>query len=74
MCNAKQASKPYVGLATMSEMVMNAQYVSRAVNVPVLCDADTGYSNAINVVRTVEEFEGAGIARIQLEDQVAFHF
>jgi methylisocitrate lyase len=61
---------PDVGLITMTEMVMNARYITRAVSIPLVCDADTGYGNAINVMRTVREYETAGVAGIHLEDQV----
>ncbi len=61
---------PDVGLITMTEMVMNARYIARAVSIPVICDADTGYGNAINVMRTVREYEAAGVAGIHLEDQI----
>jgi methylisocitrate lyase len=61
---------PDVGLITMTEMVMNARYIARAVSIPVVCDADTGYGNAINVLRTVREYEAAGVAGIHLEDQI----
>ncbi|MDN5346929.1 MAG: methylisocitrate lyase [Clostridia bacterium] len=61
---------PDVGLITMTEMVFNARAIARAVEIPVICDADTGYGNALNVVRCVQEFEQAGVAGIQIEDQV----
>jgi methylisocitrate lyase len=61
---------PDVGLITMTEMVMNARYITRAVSIPLVCDADTGYGNAINVMRTVREYEAAGVAGIHLEDQI----
>ncbi|WP_254546759.1 isocitrate lyase/PEP mutase family protein [Halomarina pelagica] len=61
--------KPDVGLTTMTEMVDRARNVVEAVDVPVFCDADTGYGNALNVRRTVERFERAGVAAIHLEDQ-----
>jgi 2-methylisocitrate lyase-like PEP mutase family enzyme len=61
---------PDVGLATMSEMVANARYIAAAVDVPLIADADTGFGNAINVIRTVREYIGAGVAGIHLEDQV----
>jgi 2-methylisocitrate lyase-like PEP mutase family enzyme len=51
-------------------MVDNARRIVAAVDVPVIADADTGYGNAINVVRTVQLYEQAGVAGIQLEDQV----
>jgi 2-methylisocitrate lyase-like PEP mutase family enzyme len=62
---------PDVGLITEPEMVANAANVARAVTLPVMVDADTGYGNAINVVRTVENFERAGVAGIHIEDQVS---
>ena len=68
---ASLLGRPDVGLTTMTEMVDSARRIVQAVNVPVIADADTGYGNALNVVRTVREYEAAGIAAIQLEDQVA---
>lgn len=62
---------PDIGLATMTEMVMKAAYMAEAIPVPLISDADTGYGNAVNVMRTVREFERAGVAGIHLEDQVA---
>lgn len=61
---------PDLGLLTMSEMVANARWICRAVEIPVICDADTGYGNPLNVIRTVEEFEDAGAASIHIEDQI----
>jgi isocitrate lyase len=61
---------PDVGLLTETEMVRNARNIARAVNVPVIADADTGFGNAINVIRTVEDYEAAGTAGIHIEDQV----
>lgn len=61
---------PDVGLVTQTEMVQNAKYIAGAVNLPVLCDADTGYGNPINVWRTVREYEAVGVAGIHIEDQV----
>ena len=63
--------RPDVGLATLSEMTDVASKVASSVKVPVICDADTGYGNAINVMRTVEEFIKSGVSAIHLEDQVA---
>src|ERR1700723_1412427 len=60
---------PDFGLVTMSEMVANAGRIAAAVNVPVIADADTGYGNELNVVRTVREYEQAGVAGIHIEDQ-----
>ena len=61
---------PDFGIVTMSEMVANAGRLAAAVEVPVVADADTGYGNELNVVRTVREFEGRGVAGIHIEDQV----
>ena len=61
---------PDVGMLTMTEMVTNARYIANAVDIPVICDADTGYGNALNVQRTVREYEAAGVAGIHIEDQV----
>jgi 2-methylisocitrate lyase-like PEP mutase family enzyme len=60
---------PDYGLITMSEMVENAGRIAAAVSVPVIADADTGYGNELNVVRTVREYEQRGVAGIHLEDQ-----
>ncbi len=62
---------PDVGLITETEMVATARNVARAVNIPVIVDADTGYGNAINAIRAVQNFEAAGVAAIHIEDQVA---
>ncbi|MGY1781815.1 isocitrate lyase/PEP mutase family protein [Geodermatophilus sp. SYSU D01036] len=62
--------RPDVGLLSGAEMVDNARRIAAAVDLPVIADADTGYGNAINVVRTVQLYEQAGVAGIQLEDQV----
>ena len=62
---------PDVGLLTQTEMAQNAAYIASAVEVPVIADADTGYGNAINVRRTVREYERAGVAGLHVEDQVA---
>ena len=60
---------PDAGLATMTEMHLNARYIANAVQVPVIADADNGYGNAINVMRTVREYIGTGVAGIHIEDQ-----
>jgi 2-methylisocitrate lyase-like PEP mutase family enzyme len=62
---------PDVGLATMSEMVGNARYIASAVQIPLIADADTGFGNAINVIRTIREYIGAGVAGVHMEDQVS---
>ncbi len=61
---------PDYGLLTMQEMVDNAGRIADAVGVPVLADADTGFGNELNVIRTVGEYERRGVAGIHLEDQV----
>ncbi|MDQ6598146.1 isocitrate lyase/PEP mutase family protein [Bacillus salipaludis] len=61
--------KPDIGLMTASEMATRASYICDAVQIPVIADADTGYGNYLNVMRTVKDFERAGISAIQLEDQ-----
>jgi 2-methylisocitrate lyase-like PEP mutase family enzyme len=62
---------PDFGLLTMTEMVENAGRIVRAVEVPVIADADTGYGNELNVFRTVREYEQRGVAAIHIEDQVS---
>ena len=53
---AAEKGFPDVGLLSMTEMVANAKYIANAVSIPVVCDADTGYGNALNVQRTVREY------------------
>lgn len=67
---ARTLGVPDVGLVTLSEAVDCARSIASAVTLPVIADADTGYGNAINVIRTVREFEAAGVAAIHIEDQV----
>jgi len=62
---------PDLGLLTLTEVVRWIALTAEAVDIPVIADADTGYGNALNVVRTVREFEKAGAAALHLEDQVA---
>jgi 2-methylisocitrate lyase-like PEP mutase family enzyme len=69
--SAALLGKPDVGLLTLDEIVTTTRYITHAVKIPVIADADTGFGNAINVMRTVEEFIGAGAAAIHIEDQVA---
>ena len=66
---AARLGRPDIGLLGMSEMVSNARGIATAVNIPVVCDADTGYGGIDNVARTVQEYESAGIAAIHIEDQ-----
>jgi carboxyvinyl-carboxyphosphonate phosphorylmutase len=67
---ASRLGRPDVGLMGLSEMVDNARRIAQAVDIPVIADADTGYGNSVNIIRTVREFEAAGISAIHLEDQV----
>ena len=68
---ASLLGRPDIGLLGMSEMAQAARRIVAAVDVPVIADADTGYGNAINVIRTVQEYEAAGVAAMHIEDQVA---
>lgn len=61
---------PDIGLLTLSEMAERARVLAGLLEIPLIADADTGYGSPINVVRTVREYERAGVAAIQLEDQV----
>jgi len=67
---ARSMGWPDIGLVTMSEVIERAAQVVAAVKIPVIADADTGYGNAINLVRTVREFERIGVAAIHIEDQI----
>jgi 2-methylisocitrate lyase-like PEP mutase family enzyme len=61
---------PDIGVLGMSENVEHAGRIARNLDIPMICDADTGYGGVMNVVRTIREFEAAGIAGIHIEDQV----
>jgi 2-methylisocitrate lyase-like PEP mutase family enzyme len=67
---AARLGQPDVGLLTLTEMADNARRIAQAVEIPVIADADTGYGNPINVIRTVQEYEAAGVAAVHIEDQV----
>lgn len=60
---------PDYGLLSMSEITLTLERIARSVDVPVIADADTGYGNELNVVRTVQEFEIRGCAALHIEDQ-----
>ena len=60
---------PDYGLVTMSEMADNAGRIAAAIKLPVIADADTGYGNELNAIRTVREYEKRGVAGIHIEDQ-----
>lgn len=61
---------PDIGFMTATEMATQAGYIARAVNIPMIADADNGYGEAINVFRTVQEYERQGLSGLHLEDQV----
>jgi carboxyvinyl-carboxyphosphonate phosphorylmutase len=67
---ARSSGVPDIGLITLSEQVARVKMICDAVSVPVLADADTGYGNALNLMRTVREMEAAGAAGVHIEDQV----
>ena len=60
---------PDIGLLSMKEVKAEAEYIAKAVHIPALADADTGYGPPLEVMRTAQAFESAGVAGIQLEDQ-----
>ncbi|MBV9134759.1 MAG: isocitrate lyase/PEP mutase family protein [Chloroflexi bacterium] len=68
---ARSTGVPDLGLLSMTEVLARLREVVDASSLPVIADADTGYGNAVNVVRTVREFERVGAAAIHLEDQVS---
>jgi 2-methylisocitrate lyase-like PEP mutase family enzyme len=67
---ARSMGIPDIGLVTMSEVIERAAQVVSAVRIPVIADADTGYGNAVNLVRAIREFERTGVAAIHIEDQI----
>jgi carboxyvinyl-carboxyphosphonate phosphorylmutase len=67
---ASLLGRPDIGLVSATEMVDHARRIAAGVSVPVIADADTGYGNPINVIRTVRDYERAGVAGIHLEDQM----
>ena len=68
LCNAT-AGVPDIGLLTLTEVAQLAGYVARAVKIPCIVDADTGFGGEENAARTNEEFERAGLAGCHMEDQ-----
>lgn len=68
--SASRIGKPDVGLTTMSEIVGTVRNMAQTVDIPLIVDADTGYGNPLNVMRTVRELEQAGAAAVQIEDQI----
>ena len=69
--SAALLGRPDVGLLTMTEMAGNAGRIADCVDIPVIADADTGYGNALNVIRAIQAYERAGVAAVHIEDQVA---
>lgn len=69
--SASGIGEPDIGLATMSDFADNARRITIKAEIPAMCDADTGFGNQLNAIRTVHEFEAAGIAAVQIEDQVS---
>jgi 2-methylisocitrate lyase-like PEP mutase family enzyme len=66
---ARSCGYPDIGLLTMTEVCASMAHIVRVTQLPVIADADTGFGNAINVWRTVQEFERIGVAALHLEDQ-----
>jgi methylisocitrate lyase len=69
--SAALLGKPDVNLLTLTEMVNHARNIAEAVDIPLFVDGDTGHGNVTNVIRTVREFEKAGVAGLFIEDQVS---
>jgi len=69
--SAARLGLPDLGFAGLAEMVDHARNLASAVSIPVIADADTGYGNALQVRRTVQQYELAGVAGLHLEDQIA---
>src|ERR1044072_3770674 len=69
--SASLLGRPDVGLLDLGLFAAHAHRAVACVEIPLICDADTGYGNAVNVAHTVREFEAAGVAAIHIEDQVA---
>ncbi len=68
---ASRLGRPDIGLLTQTEMTTHARDMVRAVTIPIIADADTGYGGPANIARTMEEYAQAGVAAVHLEDQVA---
>ena len=68
---AVRLGTPDLGLMTQTEMTTHARDMARAVTIPIIADADTGYGGPANIARTVDEYVQAGVAAIHLEDQMA---
>src|SRR5690606_29375466 len=68
--SASLLGQPDVGLTTFTEMTDQVRRMAAITGVPLIADADTGYGNAVNVMRTVREYHCAGVAGLHIEDQV----
>ena len=68
---ARSSGVPDLGLLSVTEVLVRVREIADATALPVIADADAGYGNALNVYRTVQEFERLGIAALHLEDQVS---
>lgn len=66
---SRSAGRPDIGLLSLTEVTAKIAEIVSAVNIPVIADADTGFGNELNVVRTVQEFERVGVAALHIEDQ-----
>jgi carboxyvinyl-carboxyphosphonate phosphorylmutase len=69
--SASLLGRPDVGLVDLTLFAAHAHRAAACVDIPLICDADTGYGNAVNVRHTVQEFEAAGVSAIHIEDQVS---
>src|SRR3954469_2716991 len=69
--SASLLGRPDVGLIDLTLFASHAHRAAACVDIPLICDADTGYGNAVNVRQTVQEFQAPGVAAIQTEDQVS---
>lgn len=67
---ARSMGFPDLGLLSFTEVLQRVREIVRATTLPVIADADTGYGSAVNVIRTVTEFEDAGVAAFHIEDQI----
>jgi len=63
--------RPDFGLVDLTLITQHAHRVASCIDIPLVCDADTGFGNAVNVRHTVEEFEAAGVSAIHIEDQIS---
>jgi carboxyvinyl-carboxyphosphonate phosphorylmutase len=67
---SRSCGYPDIGLLTMTEVLRSLRWIVEATSLPVIGDCDTGYGNALNVMRAVREFERTGVAALHLEDQI----